>query len=152
MACRALRKIKKRDYCLMSPRKVTLQQRWTGSIFARRRERWHLSCLGTKESVIKCQDIPGLMRQCYRCMDHCYHEDMWPYSVSVCGWITDQAGDTLWQQIPQQKWANGRRTWKDEPNLHLVPGAPLYYSLRGIVMEHNPAFSPLLLQTICSAI
>ena len=74
------------------------------------------------------------------------------FSLCVCGWITDQAGDTLWQQIPEHKWANGRRTWKDEPNLHLVLGALLYYSLRGIVMEHNPAFSPLLLQTICSAI
>lgn len=131
--------------------KVTLQQKCIGFILACRRKRWHLSCLGIKELVVKCQDVPVQTPQCYKCMDQ-HHEDAWPYSASVCGWITDQAGETHWQQIPEHKWANGRRTWKDEPNLHLVPEALLYYSLREIIMEHNPAFSPLLLQTICTAI
>lgn len=71
------------------------------------------------------------------------------FFLCVCGWITDQAGDAPWQLIPEQKWTNGRWTWIDEPNLHLVSGALLYYSFRGIVMESNPAFSPFLLQTVC---
>lgn len=144
-------KKKNRDYCLNFFLKVTLQQKCIGSILVWKRKRWHLSCLAMEESVVKCQDVPGRTLECYRCIDQWNHEDFLPIQP-VCGWITDQAGDAFWQQIHEQKRANGRRTWKDEPNLHLVPGALLYYSLREIVMEHNPAFSPILLQTICSAI
>lgn len=65
---------------------------------------------GMKKSAVKCQKVPGRTLQCYRCMDQWYHEDLWHYSASVCGCITDQAGDALWQLIPEQKWANGRWT------------------------------------------
>lgn len=122
-----------------------LQTKSTCSVTAwERREIWQLSCPGrTKESLVKCQDVPERMPQ----LKMCGSEVRWG-RLSVCGWILTSRRLSL----APDPWANWGQTWKDEPNLHLVPGVLLYYSLREIVMEHNPAFSPFLLQTICCAI
>ena len=67
-------------------------------------------------------------------------------SLCVAEILTGQQKHTSSRSLSTNGEKNGSWTWKDEPKSPFGPGGPIVLFIEGIVMEHNPAFSPLLLR------